>query len=81
MLSLAVRRRGGPRRSDLHNCPEHSATRLPPRPPEVHAEFFAVGDVIDFALVAVYGLKMVLFAPGRAAGGPRRGFLRQAQAA
>jgi hypothetical protein len=41
MLSLAVRRRGGPRRGNSRHRFKHAATRLPPAgPPEAHAGGF-----------------------------------------
>jgi hypothetical protein len=57
-----------------HFCPWQGRRRLKLR-------LYDAGEVIDFARVAVCGFKMVLFAPGRAAGGPRRGFVPQVQAA
>jgi hypothetical protein len=39
--------------------------------------FYAAGEVTEFALGAVYGLKWLFFAHGRAAGGPRRGLRRR----
>jgi hypothetical protein len=57
-----------------HAFPRKSRPKPTPRA-------FAAGEVIDFALGAVYGLAMALYASGRAAGGPRRGFVPQAQAA
>jgi hypothetical protein len=57
-----------------HARPRHCRRRPTPR-------FCVAGERIDFSLVAIYEQKMVLFAHGRAAGGPRRGFMPQAQAA
>jgi hypothetical protein len=57
-----------------HVCPQQGRRRLAP---EARAGIFAACEVTDFALGAVYGLKMVLFAHDRAAGGQHRGLRRR----
>jgi hypothetical protein len=59
---------------NVHVCPRQGRRRPTPLS-------CAAGEVTDFPLVEVYGLQMILLAPGSAARGPRRGFMPQALAA
>jgi hypothetical protein len=54
--------RAGKMRAIAHSMPPHVFPRQSRRRPT--PRFYSAGEVIDFALVAVYGIKMALFAPG-----------------
>jgi hypothetical protein len=44
-------------KGNARHRPNHAATRLRPAgQPEAHADVYAAGEVVEFALVAVYGL-------------------------
>jgi hypothetical protein len=79
-LSLAAWRTAQGQRASPHQALRHKS---PPRQGRWRPtpRFRSTGDVTDFALETGCGLKVVLFVPGRAAGGPRRDFVPQTHAA
>jgi hypothetical protein len=78
-LSLTVRRLGGPRRGNARHRAKYAGTSLHPAgPPEAHNDIFVPQAMsLTSRLWRFTAFKIILFAPGRAAGGQRQGFVRR----